>query len=294
MIALHARRSASSIEAFAGQHPGSPLVVALTGTDLYGDTCTNPQVKRSIETATRLIVLQATAIDDLPEPPEGWDEEEEKQRVSELKDKLDRMGNVNLEAVDQLSELEERQVFLQAQKEDLQRAKRSLQEAMRRIAKTCRERFTETFEAVREQFQEVFRKLFGGGRADVFLQEADDELEAGVEIVARPPGKEPRHISLLSGGEKTLTTIALLFAIFRSRPSPFCILDEVDAALDESNINRFVLLLREFLAQSQFLIITHSKPTMATADVLYGVTQEEQGVTKPVRIKFEEIERQVA
>ena len=231
---------------------------------------------------------------ELPEPSEGWDEEEATSRIAEVKQKLDRMGNVNLEALDQLAELEERYAFLKAQKDDLDRAKRSLQEAIRRIARTCRERFSETFDAVRDQFQEVFRKLFGGGRADIFLQESEDDLEAGVEIVARPPGKEPRQISLLSGGEKTLTTIALLFAIFKSRPSPFCILDEVDAALDESNINRFVLMLREFLSHSQFLIITHSKPTMAVADVLYGVTQEEQGVTKRIHVRFEEIERQVA
>jgi chromosome segregation protein len=146
----------------------------------------------------------------------------------------------------------------------------------------------ETFDAVRGHFQELFRKLFGGGQADVILEEESDVLESGIEIIARPPGKELRSISLLSGGEKTLAAAALLLAIFRSKPSPFCILDEVDAALDEGNIGRFTAVLREFLDRSQFIIITHSKRTMAFADVLYGVTMQESGISRRMSIRFED------
>ena len=145
-----------------------------------------------------------------------------------------------------------------------------------------------TFAAIRAHFQELFRKLFGGGMADVVLEDDSDVLESGIEVIARPPGKELRSISLMSGGEKTLTAVALLLAIFRSKPSPFCILDEVDAALDEANIGRFTAVLREFLDRSQFIIVTHSKKTMATADVLYGVTMQESGVSRPVAVRFED------
>ncbi|MBV9123526.1 MAG: AAA family ATPase, partial [Planctomycetes bacterium] len=137
-------------------------------------------------------------------------------------------------------------------------------------------------------FQELFRKLFGGGMADIVLEDEADLLECGIEIIARPPGKELRSISLMSGGEKTLTAVALLLAIFRSKPSPFCILDEVDAALDEANIGRFTEVLREFLDRSHFILITHSKKTMATADVLYGITMQESGVSKRVAVRFED------
>jgi ABC-type multidrug transport system ATPase subunit len=146
-----------------------------------------------------------------------------------------------------------------------------------------------TFEAVRGHFQELYRKLFGGGKADVFLENEADVLESGIEVVARPPGKQLQRISLLSGGEKTMTAVALLLAIFRARPSPFCILDEVDAALDESNVDRFTSLVREFLDQSQFVVITHNKRTMSMADVLYGVTMGEPGVSRKVSVKFSDM-----
>ena len=135
----------------------------------------------------------------------------------------------------------------------------------------------------------MFRKLFGGGQADIVLEEDVDILESGIEIVARPPGKEPRSISLLSGGEKTLTCVALLLAIFRSRPSPFCVLDEVDAALDEANIERFISVLKEFLEWTQFVVVTHSKKTMAFANTLYGVTMQESGVSKRVSVRFDDV-----
>ncbi len=144
-------------------------------------------------------------------------------------------------------------------------------------------------ETVTGHFRTLFRDLFGGGHGDVVLDEGVDILESGIEIVARPPGKEPRSISLLSGGEKTLTCVALLLAIFRSRPSPFCVLDEVDAALDEANIDRFTQVLQDFLAWTQFIIVTHSKKTMICADTIYGVTMQESGVSKQVSVRFEDV-----
>ncbi|MCX5670017.1 MAG: AAA family ATPase, partial [Planctomycetota bacterium] len=158
-----------------------------------------------------------------------------------------------------------------------------------RINRESRERFMKTFEAVRGHFQELYRKLFGGGKADVFLENEADVLESGIEVVARPPGKQLQRISLLSGGEKTMTAVALLLAIFRARPSPFAILDEVDAALDETNVGRFTDLVKEFLDQSQFVIISHNKRTMSIADVIYGVTMHEPGVSRKVSVKFSDL-----
>ena len=141
---------------------------------------------------------------------------------------------------------------------------------------------------MRTHFQELFRKLFGGGMADIVLEDENDVLESGIDIIARPPGKELRSISLMSGGEKTLTAVALLLAVFQLKPSPFCLLDEVDAALDEANIGRFMAMLKEFTEQSQFIVVTHSKKTMAAADVLYGITMQESGISKQVTIRFED------
>jgi chromosome segregation protein len=211
--------------------------------------------------------------------------------VQQLEERLARLGPVNMYALTELEELEQRHVFLKTQFEDLESARASLRDVIARINRRCRSLFQETFEAVKAQFNETFRKLFGGGRADLLLEESEDVLEAGIEIVARPPGKEPRHISLLSGGEKTMTMIALLFAVFRSRPAPFCILDEVDAPLDDANVDRFATMVREFLDRSQFLVITHNKATMAFADVLYGITMPELGVSKRIAIRFSEIEK---
>jgi chromosome segregation protein len=210
------------------------------------------------------------------------------EEIAELRRKLSRLGSVNLDSLQELTELETRAATLQTQNDDLISAKRSLEEIINAINQDSRQLFTETFAAIRTHFQELFRKLFGGGMADTILEDENDILESGIEIIARPPGKELRSISLLSGGEKTLTAVALLLAIFRSKPSPFCILDEVDAALDEANIDRFTAVLREFLDRSQFIIITHSKKTMAAADVLYGVTMQESGVSKRVAVRFED------
>jgi len=215
-------------------------------------------------------------------------------QIEELRAKMEKMGSVNLQAIDELEEAEGRADFLAGQESDLISAKNKLQEVIRKINRESRERFEKTFNDVRGQFQVIFRQLFGGGKADVKLEEGVDVLEAGVEINARPPGKQMRSITLLSGGEKVLTAIALVFALFKARPSPFAILDEVDAALDDTNIGRFLILLKDFLKRSQFVIISHNKQTMASADILYGVTMQEHGVSKKVAVRFEDIETHVA
>ncbi len=210
------------------------------------------------------------------------------QEIEELRRKLNRLGSVNLDAIQEQSELEARASGLQVQYDDLTAAQKALEDIIARINTDSRRLFAETFAAIRLHFQELFRKLFGGGMADVVLEDESDILESGIEIVARPPGKELRSISLMSGGEKTLTAVALLLGIFRSKPSPFCILDEVDAALDEANIGRFTGVLREFLDRSQFILVTHSKRTMACADVLYGVTMQESGISRRIAVRFED------
>ena len=209
--------------------------------------------------------------------------------MDDLRRKIHQLGNVNLEALEELTELERRYETLSDQYQDLTSAKASLQRIIDRINTDSRRLFLATLESVREHFGVLFRELFGGGQASIELEEGADVLESGIEIVARPPGKEPRSISLLSGGEKTLTCVALLLAMFRSRPSMFCILDEVDAALDEANIDRFAKVLRDFLSVTQFLIITHSKKTMTCADAIYGITMEESGVSKRVSVRFEDV-----
>jgi chromosome segregation protein len=218
-------------------------------------------------------------------PPDAAAANEE---IEELRRKLHRLGSVNLDSLRELADLELRATTLNAQYEDLTAAKRALEEIIAKINADSKRLFSETFTTVRGHFQELFRKLFGGGMADIVLEDENDVLESGIEIIARPPGKELRSISLMSGGEKTLTAVALLLAIFRSKPSPFCILDEVDAALDEANIGRFADVLHEFLDQSHFIIITHSKRTMAAADVIYGVTMQESGISKRVSVRFQD------
>ncbi|MBV9462856.1 MAG: hypothetical protein JO317_01385, partial [Verrucomicrobiae bacterium] len=212
--------------------------------------------------------------------------EEIQSRVVELRAKIDAAGPVNLEAVKEFDELQERHQFLNKEYEDLNQAKTDLLEIISRINKTTRELFAETFEKVRVNFQEVFSELFGGGKANLVILDETDPLESGIDIVARPPGKQLTNISLLSGGEKTMTAVSLLFAIYMVKPSPFCVLDEMDAPLDESNIGRFIKMLQRFLDQSQFLLITHNKKTIAIADAIYGVTMEEAGVSKTVSVKF--------
>ncbi len=211
-----------------------------------------------------------------------------KGQINELRGRIERLGNVNLDAIEEQASLEERHTFLADQVQDLNESKTQLQQLINRLNKQSREKFVDTFEQIRANFQQIFRKLFGGGKADIVLEEADDVLEAGIEVIAKPPGKETRSISLLSGGEKSMTALALLFSVFRSKPSPFCFLDEVDAALDEANTERFTMLLREFQKESQFIIITHTKRTMSIADVLFGVTMQMQGVSKKISVRFDD------
>jgi chromosome segregation protein len=220
----------------------------------------------------------------LDEGIEDWNSVKEK--IEKLKNRLKRIGPVNMVALEEHKELENRFSFLTDQEKDLLSARDSLKKAIDRINTETTRMFTETFEAVKTHFREMFTELFGGGSANLVLEEGVDILEAGINIVARPPGKKLQNISLLSGGERALTAVSLLFAILKVKPSPFCVLDEIDAPLDESNINRFLALLQKFLENSQFIIVTHNKRTISMADIMYGITMEESGVSKVVSAKL--------
>jgi chromosome segregation protein len=224
----------------------------------------------------------------VPEPGSVPPLPESEREVEELKEKLQRVGPVNLVAVEELEKLEERQAFLTGQRQDLLDAIASLRNTIQRLNRESRERFVVAFEEIRERFQGTFEKLFGGGQAQLRLEESDDPLLAGVEIIAQPPGKRLQSIRLLSGGEKALTAIALLFSVFQYRPSPFCVLDEVDAPLDEANVERFSRMLRHLKDETQFILITHSRRSMENADSLYGVTMEESGISKVMSLQFEQ------
>ncbi|HLY74055.1 MAG TPA: hypothetical protein VKU80_08035, partial [Planctomycetota bacterium] len=208
--------------------------------------------------------------------------------VDELRAKISGFGAVNVVALEQLNELEEREKYMLTQTEDLTKSKAQLEELIRDLNKESRELFEKTFEFVKEQFGTIFRKIFGGGKADIILEAGEniDLSERGLEIMARPPGKELTSISLLSGGERSLTAIALVMALFKANPSPFCLLDEADAALDEKNVERYAGVVKEYAADTQFIVITHNKRTMAVCDTLHGVTQEQQGVSKRVSVSL--------
>ncbi|MCE5227980.1 chromosome segregation protein SMC, partial [bacterium] len=211
--------------------------------------------------------------------------------VAEMRDKLDRMGIVNMAALDEYQEQAKRLDFLKTQQADLAEAKKQLEDTIARLDETTRKLFHETFEKVRENFIGMFRRLFNGGKADLILEAPDGQdplLEGGIEIMAQPPGKKLQSITLMSGGEKAMTAVSLLFALFMYRPSPFCIMDEIDAPLDDANIERFKGMVREFIKTTQFMIITHNKITMELADAIYGVTMEESGVSKLVSVRFEQ------
>jgi chromosome segregation protein len=209
--------------------------------------------------------------------------------VNRLRKKLKTMGNIDTESLSSLEEMESRFHHLKTQLADLTEAKRTLEDIVRRINGESKRMFVDTFELVRGHFQQLFRKAFGGGDGDIVLEDPQDLLECGIEIVARPPGKDLKSISLMSGGEKALTAFALLLALFKTRPSPYCLLDEVDAPLDEANVARLGALLEEFKGNTQFIVITHKKPTMTIADVLYGVTMEQSGVSKRMSVRFEDV-----
>lgn len=206
--------------------------------------------------------------------------------IQALSKRCEMFGGVNLMAIEEFEELKTRFQFLTKQQSDLLTAKESLEQTIRKINKTTRQLFVDTFVKVNEQFRVYFRMLFNGGEAQLVLLDPENALESGIEIVARPPGKKLQTISLLSGGEKTMTAIALIFAVFRVNPSPFCVLDEIDAALDEANVDRFAKVLKEFAKIAQFIVITHNKKTIANADVMYGVTMQQSGVSRVVSVKF--------
>ncbi len=215
----------------------------------------------------------------------NWDEN--KAEVDALRQRIGTMGAVNLVAIEEYSELKQRYEFLKTQCDDLTNAKTALLKAIDDINQTSLEQFKVTFDQIRKNFAYTFNILFGGGHADIELITADDPLESGIEIVAQPPGTKLKGITLLSGGQKTLTAVGLLFALYMVKPSPFCLLDELDAPLDESNIHRFTNLLKQFVGESQFIIITHNKSTIAAADALYGVTMQERGVSRTLSMRFD-------
>ncbi|MFJ7751969.1 chromosome segregation protein SMC [Peribacillus muralis] len=216
--------------------------------------------------------------------------EEARKKVKLIKLAIEELGTVNLGAIEEYARVAERYEFLLSQKDDLQQAKDTLFQVIDEMDDEMKRRFSDTFYSIREQFEQVFKALFGGGRAELKLTNPDDLLHTGVDIIAQPPGKKLQNLSLLSGGERALTAIALLFSILKVRPVPFCILDEVEAALDEANVVRFSQFLRKFSRETQFIVITHRKGTMEEADVLYGITMQESGVSKLVSVRMEESE----
>jgi chromosome segregation protein len=255
------------------------------------------------------LLASAKAVDDTPEPAEIEDEaledapptvvEESAARplqpsrtltpdemVADLRARIERMGAVNMMAIEQFDDLESRHAFLTAQRKDLIDSIAATGEAIRKIDKTTKERFREAFTVINQNFEHTFTTLFGGGRAGLVLLDESDQLESGIDIIAQPPGKRLQSVQLLSGGEKALTAMALMFAIFKYRPSPFCLLDEIDAPLDDANIGRFVEMLQGMQDQTQFILITHNRKTMEIADRLYGVTMEEPGVSKLISVEL--------
>ena len=260
--------------------------------EAYRTACDDPQVDPEPE---------ATAADEAPDQPAtaatftiDWPAVEKE--MAELRTKITRLGNVNVDAITEQDELEDKHEDLANQVNDVDEARRKLEELIEQINHDSRKRFEDTFNEIRENFagnQGLFRRLFGGGKADLFLQPDEnghvDVLESGIEIMAKPPGKEPCSISQLSGGEKTMTAVAMLMAIFKTRPSPYALLDEVDAALDEANVERFTQVIRSFLDTSHFIVITHHKRTMQVCDMLYGITQQERGVSKRVAVRFDQV-----
>jgi chromosome segregation protein len=230
------------------------------------------------------------ALADIEPPADDEGRASLESEVARLSDQIEKIGPVNVLAIDEHTELEQRESFLRTQRDDLVQAIESLRGTIRKINLTSRELFRDAFNAINEYFTEIFMSLFGGGTARMQLLDEEDVLESGIELVAQPPGKKNQSIALLSGGERALTALALLFAIFRYKPSPFCILDEVDAPLDEINNERFVRLVRDMSRDTQFIVITHSRRTMEAADVLYGVTMEEAGCSRLVSVNFAEVE----
>jgi chromosome segregation protein len=206
--------------------------------------------------------------------------------IDELRGRLERMGEVNLAAIGEYEELSQRFGFMNQQKADLEKSIADLQQTIVKLNRICRLRFRESFETINEKFELIFPRLFRGGKAKLVLTDDNDLLDTGVDIIVQPPGKKLQSITLLSGGEKALTAVSLLFAIFLTKPSPFCFLDEVDAPLDDANIDRFIEMIQEMSAHSQFVLVTHNKKSMQAAEVLYGITMGEPGVSKVVSVRM--------
>ncbi|HEU5238931.1 MAG TPA: hypothetical protein VFU37_17505, partial [Pyrinomonadaceae bacterium] len=234
------------------------------------------ELNQSLEELAREVTLE-----------EGFNFQESHQRVEELRTRLEGFGAVNMMALEELAGAEERLLFLTVQRQDIVEGITSTEEALREIKRRSRERFRHAFEAINKNFSELFQELFGGGRGEMSLIDADDVLESGIDVVAQPPGKRLQNVLLLSGGEKAMAALALVLGIFHYRPAPFCLLDEVDAPLDEANVGRFTDKVAQMSTNTQFIVITHNKRTMEMARALYGVTMEEAGVSKLVSVKFE-------
>jgi chromosome segregation protein len=248
---------------------------ALARLNFVREACTN-ELNQNLEDLSREVTLA----------PE-FNLETERARLEELRDRLENFGAVNMMALEELSEADERLAFLTTQREDITNGIAATEEALREIKRRSRERFRDAFEKINQNFSELFLELFGGGRGEMSLIDTNDELESGIDIIAQPPGKRLQNVLLLSGGEKAMAALALVLGIFHYRPSPFCLLDEVDAPLDEANIGRFTNKVVSMSANTQFIVITHNKRTMETARALYGVTMQEAGVSKLVSVKFE-------
>jgi chromosome segregation protein len=228
---------------------------------------------------------EAQGEDGTSEPDINVDEIE--QRYAEVRARIEALGPVNPQALEEFKEAEQRYEFLNTQRQDLIDSIRDTEKAIQELDTESRRRFKDAFEAVNEHFKEMFKTLFGGGQGEMRLTDEANLAESGIDIMASPPGKKLQNVALLSGGEKSLTAMALLMAIFRYTPSPFCILDEVDAPLDESNIQRLSRLIKEMAVDTQFIVITHAKRTMEVAQSLYGVTMQEPGISKLVSVKFD-------
>ncbi|HET6959098.1 MAG TPA: hypothetical protein VFI56_21040, partial [Vicinamibacterales bacterium] len=251
------------------------------------------QLERDGKTTPDAAVVLADEADDdeIPLQPDGVEVATQRtlsaeEAIAALRGKIERLGPVNMMAIEQFDELESRHGFLTTQRKDLTESIAQTSEAIKRIDETTRTRFVEAFAAINANFQQTFSTLFGGGRAGLTLLDEADPLESGIEIIAQPPGKRLQSVQLLSGGEKALTAIALMFGMFKFKPSPFCVLDEIDAPLDDANIGRFVEMLRGMQQHTQFIVITHSRKTMEIADRLYGVTMEEPGVSKLISVQL--------
>ena len=212
-----------------------------------------------------------------------FDVNEFKSDISKLKARITAIGTVNLAAIEEYLEVKEKYEFMHEQEEDLEKAKKELLDVIEEMTETMKEQFKENFKILNENFNETFKELFKGGNAELILAEGD-ELEANIDINVCPPGKKLQNINLMSGGEKVLSAIALMFAILKMKPTPFCILDEIEAALDDANVYRYAEFLKEFSKDTQFIVITHRKGTMEASDVMYGVTMQEKGVSKVVSV----------